>query len=143
MQLIILLIITALFFALYNIFIKAASGSIHQILGAVILQVTAAVIGGIALLYLKGAKPPFPFTKEGIYYSLLAGIFVGLAEILSFYVFSKNVNASVGIPIIIGGTIFFSVLIGVFFLREKVAFPDMVGLFLILAGVLVILIFKK
>lgn len=143
MQLIILLVITALFFALYNVFLKVASGGIHQILGAVILQVTAAFIGGAVILYLKGTNASFNFTKEGIFYSILAGVFVGLAEIISFYIFSKNVNASIGIPIIIGGTIFFSVLIGIVFLKERIAIFDAVGLLLILAGVSIILIFKK
>ncbi|HEX3074394.1 MAG TPA: hypothetical protein VHP30_12345, partial [Ignavibacteriales bacterium] len=109
MQLIILLVVTALFFALYNVFLKAASGGIQQMLGAIILQITAAFIGTIAILYLKGTNTVFNYTKEGITYAILSGVFVGLAEILSFYIFSKNVNASVGIPIIIGGTIFFSV----------------------------------
>jgi transporter family protein len=143
MQLIVLLVVTALFFALYNVFLKVASGGIQQMLGAIILQITAALIGAIAILYLKGTNTVFNYTKEGVTYAVLSGVFVGLAEILSFYIFSKNVNASVGIPIIIGGTIFFSVIIGIIFLKEKIAIYDVLGLFLILTGVSIILIFKK
>ncbi len=41
-----LAVLTAFFYGVYNFFIKIASGSIHQIVGAVILQVVAALVGG-------------------------------------------------------------------------------------------------
>jgi bacterial/archaeal transporter family protein len=53
MHWLILLLLTALFFGFYNFFIKLSAGHIHEILGAVILQVIAALLGGAALLYLK------------------------------------------------------------------------------------------
>ncbi len=46
MSWIVLAILTAFFYGVYNFFIKVASGSIHQIVGAVILQVVAALVGG-------------------------------------------------------------------------------------------------
>lgn len=48
-----LALITACFYALYNIFIKLASAHIHEIAGAVILQVVAFVLGAAWLIYLK------------------------------------------------------------------------------------------
>lgn len=46
MNWILLAITSSIFFGAYNFFIKIASGHINQIVGAVILQIVAAVVGG-------------------------------------------------------------------------------------------------
>ena len=70
-----LAIITAASYGLYNFFIKLSSGHIHQIVGAVILQVVAALLGlGILLyLYLKGEA--FLVTQKGIQNAIWGGDF--------------------------------------------------------------------
>lgn len=130
-----LALLTALSFGLYNFCIKLASGSIHQIAGAVILQVVAAVLGGLLLLYIHLTNQAVPFTAKGIYFSCLAGLFVGGAEILTFYVFARGVPASVGTPVIIGGSILATALLGVLVLREYLAPGQILAIFLIVAGV--------
>ncbi|KAA3636263.1 MAG: hypothetical protein DWQ02_08525, partial [Bacteroidetes bacterium] len=112
MHWLLLAILTAVFFGAYNIFIKLSSGHINQIVGAVILQVVAAVLGGAILLILKWTDSPLPFSQKGILYAILAGVFVGLAEITSFYVFSRGVSASTGIPVIIGGSVVVGAVLG-------------------------------
>jgi transporter family protein len=130
-----LAILTAFFYALYNIFIKIASGSIHEILGAVILQMVAALLGGVLLLILKIRGTDMEISPRGIGLSVLAGVFVGLAEVFSFLVFAKGVPASAGIPVIIGGSVLFAGLIGLFFLREQFSFSALLGLLFIIAGI--------
>lgn len=131
-----LAILTALFFSFYNVFIKIASGSIHQILGAVILQTVAGLTGVIILIFLKfNNNTSFFITKKGFVYSAIAGLMVGLAEITSYYVYSKNVNASVGIPIIIGGTILFGAIISWIYLKEEINFRQIIAISFILIGV--------
>lgn len=131
----ILVILTALFFGLYNFFIKISAGQIQQILGAVILQAVALLLGSIVLLFLKWRGIPLDTSVRGMLYAVLAGICVGMAEITSFYVFSKGVNASVGIPIIVGGTVLVGALLGIIFLKESVSWIQLTGIILILAGV--------
>lgn len=134
-----LLIITAIFFGLYNFFIKLSSGHIHEILGAVILQVVAVVLGGLALLFLKLMKTTMlEISCKGIWFAVWAGIFVGLAEITSFYAFSKGIAASVAIPVIVGGTLLVGALLGIFILKETLAWPQYLGIFFILAGVILL-----
>ncbi|HEX5555303.1 MAG TPA: EamA family transporter [Chitinophagaceae bacterium] len=130
-----LALLTACFYALYNIFIKMASGHIHEITGAVILQVVAFVIGGLWLIYLKMKGVPTEVTSKGIGLAVLAGIFVGLAEIFSFLVFSKGVPASAGIPVIIGGSVLIAAAIGFLWLRETLTLSNLLGLALIVAGI--------
>lgn len=135
MNWILLALLTAFCFGMYNFFIKVASGSIHQILGAVILQIVAAVVGAGLLLYLKLIGQTFTMTDKGIAYSILAGIAVGLAEILSFVVFSKNIPASIGTPIIIGGSVLVTALLGWFFLKETLSAIQVLAIVLIVSGV--------
>jgi len=97
-------LLCALAYALYNIFIKKGSSSIHPILGGVILQVVAAVIGLILLLFLTygPAQEELFYDSHGVIFAILAGVSVGIAEIISFSVNGMGVQATQSIPIIIG-----------------------------------------
>ena len=124
----------AVFLGLYNVFIKVSAGHIHQIAGAVILQVVAVALGASALLYLKATGTTVPVSQKGIIFAVLAGLSVGLAEILSFYLFSKNSEASKGIPFIVGGSVVVAALAGIFFLKESVTPQKIIAITLITAG---------
>ncbi len=128
-------LLTAFSFGLYNFFIKVASGSINQILGAVLLQLVAVIAGLAVLAYLKISNQNIEYTTKGIYYSCLAGLFVGIAEILTFYVFSKGVPASVGTPVIIGGSIVAATILGILFLKEQMSLIQILGILMITGGV--------
>lgn len=135
MQWIYLALITACFYALYNVFIKLASTHIHEITGAVILQVVAFILGAAWLIYLKMNHVHTEITTQGIGLAVLAGIFVGLAEIFSFIVFSKGVPASAGIPVIIGGSVLIAAIIGFLWLKESFTLTNMLGIILIIGGI--------
>ncbi|MGH2643999.1 MAG: EamA family transporter [Chitinophagaceae bacterium] len=130
-----LALITACFYALYNIFIKLASTHIHEITGAVILQVVAFILGAAWLIYLKINHAHTEVNGKGIGLAVLAGIFVGLAEIFSFIVFSKGVPASAGVPVIIGGSVLIAAVIGFLWLKELLTLTNSLGLILIIAGI--------
>lgn len=82
-------------YAFYNIFIKKGSYSIHPILGGVILQFVAALLGTVllAVLMLKSedAAQDIEYDKKGLYWSCCAGLAVGSAEMLSFVVSGMGV----------------------------------------------------
>ncbi len=139
MNWLLLALLGAFCFGAYNVFIKIASGYIHEITGAVILQFVAAFAGLGILLYLKfKGNEVIEISQKGVYYSILAGLCVGGAEILSFLVFGKGVPASTGIPIIIGGAIVVGAVIGVLFLKEKITVFNIVGTILVVLGILLI-----
>jgi len=91
-------------YAFYNIFIKKGSASINPILGGVILQFVAAVMGSVLLggLMLAGDGMKLHADKEGIMWSICAGLAVGVAEMLSFFVSGMGVPVTHSIPVIIG-----------------------------------------
>ncbi|MFH1298370.1 MAG: EamA family transporter [Patescibacteria group bacterium] len=128
-------LMTAFFYGLYNVFIKIASGHIHEIVGAVILQVVAALLGGVILIVLRFMDHPLDISSKGVLFAVLAGIFVGLAEITSFYLFSKGVAASVGVPVIIGGSVVIAAAVGLLFLKETLLPLHYLAVVMIVAGV--------
>lgn len=139
MNWLLLALLGAFCFGAYNVFIKIASGYIHEITGAVILQFVAAFAGLGVLLYLKfRGNEVIEISQKGVYYSILAGLCVGGAEILSFIVFGKGVPASTGIPIIIGGAIVVGAVIGVLFLKEKITIFNILGTIFVVLGILLI-----
>ncbi len=129
------LLLAALFLGLYNFFIKLSAGHIHQIAGAVILQVVAFLVGGVVLVWLKLRNTPLELSSRGVTFAVLAGVAVGLAEITAFYGFSKGVSASVGIPIMVGGTVLVGVVLGMVVLREQLSVWQGLGVLLILVGI--------
>jgi len=133
-----LALMTAVFYGAYNVFIKIASGHINQIVGAVILQIVAALLGAGILLFLKFTNTPLEVSQKGIWYAVLAGIFVGLAEITSFFVFSKGTPASLGIPVIIGGAILVGAVFGLIFLKETLTAIHYFAIALIITGVVLL-----
>ncbi|GAB2468233.1 hypothetical protein GCM10011375_30480 [Hymenobacter qilianensis] len=138
MNWLLLAVITAFCLGLYNFFIKLASGNIHQVAGAVLLQLVAAAVGGFLLLYIKTTRQTVSISQTGVLYSCLAGLSVGVAEILTFYVFTKGAPTSVGTPIIVGGSVAIAAVLGWLVLREQITLGQVLGVGLIIAGVVLL-----
>lgn len=135
MNWLLLALLTAFCLALYNFFIKLAAGYLSPAVGAVVLQLVAAALGAAWLLKLKLQGQPLPVTGRGLALAALAGLGVGLAEILTFVVFQRGVSSSVGTPIIVGGSVLLTALLGLVVLRETITLPQVGGLLLIVAGI--------
>lgn len=126
--------------ALYNIFIKKGSASINPVLGGVILQLVAAVLGLVLLSLLVycsegGAEDVLVYDGAGVRWAVLAGISVGCAEIVSFFVSSLGVQAMQSIPVIIGGSVMFGTTIGAIVLKEELTCRGWAGVVMISVGI--------
>ncbi|PJJ60496.1 EamA family transporter [Hymenobacter chitinivorans] len=130
-----LALLTAFCLALYNFFIKLASDQLPAAVGAVVLQLVAAGLGAVWLLKLKLQGQPLPITTKGLLLAALAGLGVGLAEILTFVVFSRGVSSSVGTPVIVGGSVLLTALLGLVVLREALSWSQALGLVSIVVGI--------
>ncbi|MDP3157376.1 MAG: sigma-70 family RNA polymerase sigma factor [Archangium sp.] len=126
---------TAIAFGAYNIFIKLGAGKIDHVLGAVVLQVVAAILGATYAVMLKVGGRTLEVTRTGVLYAVLAGIAVGLAEILTFLVFARGAPASLATPIIMGGSILLTSVLGIAVLRERLGLPQALGIVLIALGI--------
>ena len=130
-----LALLTALCLALYNFFIKLAANHVSPAVGAVVLQLVAAALGAVWLLKLKLQGQPLAISGKGLGLAALAGLGVGLAEILTFVVFQRGVNSSVGTPVIVGGSVLLTAVLGLVLLREVLTISQAGGLLLIVLGI--------
>jgi transporter family protein len=73
--------------------------------------------------------------KDGIFWACLAGVAVGLAELLSFGVSGMGVQATQSIPILIGGSVMFGAILGIFMLGETILLQGWMGIVLLVAGI--------
>ena len=130
-----LALLTALCLALYNFFIKLASNHVSPAVGAVVLQLVAAALGGVWLLKMMLQRQPLALSGKGLGLAALAGLGVGMAEILTFVVFQRGVNSSVGTPVIVGGSVLLTAVLGLVVLRETLTFSQAGGLLFIGVGI--------
>src|SRR5690625_735699 len=127
--------IAALMFGLYNVFIKLSADHIQAVLGAVVLQFVAAFMGLVLLLYMqRQATEPLFVTSRGVTLAVLAGIAIGLVEILTFFIYGRGIPVAVGNPLIIGGSLLVTTSIGVFALREMLSPLQIIAIFIIVGG---------
>ncbi len=123
-------------FGLYNIFIKVSADHIQAVLGAVVLQVVAVLVGVGLLLYVKaGAGTTLQVSARGLGLAAAAGVAIGLVEILTFFIFSRGIPVAVGNPLIIGGSILVTTGVGVALLREAISPLQLAAIFLIAVGI--------
>lgn len=129
----------ALAYALYNIFIKKGSAHINPVLGGVILQLVAALLGccllGFLIIKDGGISEVVSYDMEGIHWAILAGLAVGTAEIISFFVSSLGVQAMQSIPVIIGGSVMFGTVLGALALHEELSLRGWLGVVMISVGI--------
>ncbi|KAL9179138.1 hypothetical protein ACHAXT_000180 [Thalassiosira profunda] len=124
-------------YAFYNIFIKKGSASINPILGGVVLQFVAAMFGTLLLvaIEIKEGGAHLAYDHAGLLWSCMAGIAVGMAEMLSFCVSGMGVNATQSIPVIIGGSVLFGAVLGLLMLGESMMWPGWMGVALLTTGI--------
>ena len=123
---------SALSYASYNIFIKLGSSNISPMLGGVILQTIAALLGTCLL---GASREKVAYDRKGIMWSAFAGVAVGAAELLSFQVSTMGVEASRSTPIMIGGSVAIGSILGAVLLKERMSVKGWFGVFLVVAGI--------
>ena len=130
----------------YLISLSAKTG-INTSLGAVILQITAAVGGVVvALLWPRITGQPIPSVQQipimGLLLAVIAGVAVQLAELLSFGAYSRGLPVAVGSLIVVGLQVLVPVILGLVISRETLGPIQLLALILIMSGV-VMLTFSK
>lgn len=135
---IIFAMLAGILFAGYQFAVKLSATHIQELLGAVILQVVAVLIGGFLFLILRDSESVEVYTREGIQFAVIAGILVSLAEIAAFYAFAQDISPSIGITLIVGLNILVGVGLDYFLLKSYLTWTQLVGILLILIGVVLI-----
>lgn len=107
-------------------------------LPGVVLQFVAAIFGStllLAIIIKDGGTSGLAYDHAGLFWSCMAGVAVGTAEMLSFTVSGLGVNATQSIPTIIGGSVLFGAVLGLLMLGETMMWPGWSGIVLLTTGI--------
>ena len=148
MRTLILLILITICYAGYNLLVKVSgshTGSVNiaPILATMALQATALGVSVVYLLYLTQQNVNVALPGKAFKWAVGAGVCIGLAEILYFYLFrgfaeDKPVSGSIAIPFIVGGTIVISVLVSVLVFGETLKPVQWLGVILAFSGMILL-----
>src|SRR5690606_24885729 len=104
--------------------------------GAVVLQFVAALIGLGILSYLYVTTPTaLIVSSRGVLLSVLAGVAIGMVEILSFFIYGRGMAVAIGNPLIVGGSLLVTTGVGLGLLREHLSPPQLIAVGLIILGI--------
>lgn len=136
MSAIVFAVLAAVAFGFWTVFHKLASTHVSQIFGAIIVSLSAVILGSIVLIP-KLKSTQLVSDSKGIYFLVAAGICAFLIDYFALTAYSKGLSINVGGPIIIGGSIAVAAIIG-FILGDPVTVPKLIGLGLLLSGAIVL-----
>lgn len=143
MNWILLSLATILFYSLFDFFLKLSSDKINSGLGAFLLNFISAIVLLVYLVYLKlNGQKIIEYKSNGLLYTLIAGIAIGLASIFFIRVFAVGVNLSVGVPLIRIGMVVLASFLGIIFLKEGFNLKYLVGFIVSLFGLYLIITAK-
>ncbi len=132
-------LIAAVLNSLMDFFVKLSSNKISDSLGGVLLTAAAAVTMLFPVLISKYRGEAMLVTREGVFFTLLAGVSVGLATFFIFKMFSTRVELSVAIPTLRVAIILCAMILGILFFHEKMSLRLFFGVLCALSGVYLII----
>ena len=123
-------IAAAVLYGLHQVFTKLASAHIGDGVGGFIVEMSAALIIGGYLSYLKFfSEWKQPFSTTGVIYSVLTGLCVGAGTVVFFLLFQKGGPLS-AVPMVLAGGAALMAVVGILFLREPANIVRLTGIVL-------------
>lgn len=126
--------LTIIFYVGLDFFLKKAAGKIDDFWGTVVINFFAVLPALLVVLYLKLANKTIMATSEGLIYSALAGISIGIGTITFIKLFATGANLSLVSPMVRIGIILGATLVGVIVLRESLSIRQILGILLSVIG---------
>lgn len=127
-------IAAAVLYGLHQVFTKLASERIGDGLGGFIVELSAALIIALYLVYLKFfSEWKQPITTRGVLYSVLTGLCVGAGTVAFFLLFQKGGPLS-AVPMVLAGGAALMAIVGILFFREPASLMRLAGIALSLIG---------
>jgi len=126
------IIICAFGTGFWTVFMAAASHRMNAVLGAVLSEFTAVMIGACILLPLVRSSN-IQFSSKGILLVVVAGVCVFLVDYFALRAYSRGLAVSIGGPIHIGGSILVTSFIG-FGMGEEISLIKICAILMIIVG---------
>lgn len=134
-------LLTIIFYAGLDFFIKRAAGKIDEYLGAILLNFFAIIPAFIILAIIKFPVKSMFITKPGLAFSILAGLSLGAGTLAFIKLFSTGSNLSLASPMVRIGIMLVTTVLGLLVLREHLSPKQLTGLLFAIIG-LSFLVFK-
>jgi len=127
-------IAAAVLYGLHQVFTKLASQHIGDGVGGFVVELTAALIIALYLVYLKFfGEWKQALSSRGVFYSVLTGICVGAGTVTFFLLFQKGGPLS-AVPMVLAGGAALMAVVGILFFREPATLIRVSGIVLSLLG---------
>jgi bacterial/archaeal transporter family protein len=127
-------IAAAVLYGLHQVFTRLASERIGNGLGGFVVELTAALIIAVYLVYLKFfSEWKQPITARGVFYSVLTGLCVGAGTVAFFLLFQKGGPLS-AVPMVLAGGAAIMAVVGILFFKEPATLIRVSGIVLSLLG---------
>jgi bacterial/archaeal transporter family protein len=127
-------IAAAVLYGLHQVFTKLASERIGDGLGGFVVELTAALIIAVYLVYLKFfSEWKQPITARGVFYSVLTGLCVGAGTVAFFLLFQKGGPLS-AVPMVLAGGAAIMAVVGILLFKEPATLIRVSGIVLSLLG---------
>jgi transporter family protein len=127
-------VVAAVLYGAHQIFTKLAADRIGEGLGGFVVETTAAfsILVYLAFLWLAGRWNQ-ESSAQGIIYSVLTGICVGVGTIAFFLLFQKGGPLS-SVPAILAGGAAMMAIAGILFFHERPSWQRLLGVVLAIVG---------
>jgi uncharacterized membrane protein len=141
MEWLIFAVVTAVCYGFFDFFVKKAAGNIDDGLGAMVINLFAFLVMLIYVIYEKVVRhSELTFNREGMLWSIAAGLIVGLLSITFIKMFAAGTNLSLGIVVVRVGAVLVGVALAIFILHEKLTAAQVLGFVMAIAGLGLVLI---
>ncbi len=143
MEIIVLIILAIISYTLFDVFASLSGNKLDSNLAAIIFNGLGTIIPFISYMYFKFIKQNklIDTTDQGLLFAVIAGVSIAAFSILLVKIFEKG-DLAYAIPLIYGGSIVLSVLVGVIILKNETSPLQIISTLLIALGVVGVIISK-
>lgn len=138
MQWILLALGALIAYGLFNFFVKLSSDKINVPLAVGIVGTITALVGFITFAVMRVSGQPVTFTWSGFRFALYAGLASGVAELLYYFMFLRGAKLSIGLPLVIGGTVLTGSILGILVLSESLSIYQGIGITVTIIGIVLL-----
>lgn len=124
--------VTAIVFGLWTVFHNQAAKYIDPVFGAVIVSLTAVIVGLVFLIPRLKAGALWT-DQKGLIFVILAGICAFAIDFFALKAYGSGLSVSVGGPIIIAGSVAIAAVIG-FAIGDPITLAKLAGIGFIVIG---------
>ncbi len=125
-------------YGFYNFFTKLSADKLSPSIALMFVGVASCIVALVSIIFSKISGQPLVFSRGALLFPLLAGLFAGIAEIFYLTMFSKGAPLSIGNPLVVGGTVIISVVLGLILLKEPLNGIRITGIIITLVGLVIL-----